>query len=105
VSADEFRRRPRATTLFGLPVIVEKFDLSDDLPCDLKEALARRQIVSAGGTCPCGARAIPPNRAARRRAVRRGQPVIVSEVHHADECLAAFKGLALVDLGIDGDQS
>jgi hypothetical protein len=97
----EFRVRHRLTKLYGLDVLVEEFDLQEDLPADLKEALARRMIVSAGGDCPCGARAIPPNRAARRRAQRRGEPALVTEVHHADTCPAAFRGYALIDLGVD----
>ena len=99
MKVDEFRWRPRQTVLYGIPVYVEEFDIPDDAPEDLKEALARRSLVSAGGTCPCGARTIPPNRAARRRAERRGQPILVTQVHHAAHCPASFAGFLLVDVG------
>jgi hypothetical protein len=95
----EFRWRPRETELYGQRVIVEELDIPDSAPDDLKEALARRSLVSAGGTCPCGARAIPPNRAARRRAERRGQPIVVTEVHQAAHCPGSFAGFALIDMG------
>jgi hypothetical protein len=55
----EFRWRPRETVLYGQRVIVEEFNLDDDLPADLKEALGRRTLVANGGTCPCGGRARP----------------------------------------------
>jgi hypothetical protein len=98
MSEIEFRWRPRRTELFGIPVIVEEFDIPEDADPDLKEALARREIVSAGGTCPCGAKAIPPGRAARRRPARRGVDIAV-EIWHKPECPASFAGYLMVDLG------
>jgi hypothetical protein len=94
----EFRWRPRQTTLYGIPVIVEEFDIPDDAPEDLKEALGRRTLVANGGRCPCGAKAQPPNRAARRRAVRRGEDIAV-EVFHKASCPASFTGYLMVDMG------
>jgi hypothetical protein len=95
----DFRWRPRETVLYVQRVLVEEFDIPDRAPDDLKEALARRSLVSAGGTCPCGARAIPPDRAARCRAARTGTPYLITEAHHDPECPAAFRGFALVDIG------
>jgi hypothetical protein len=94
----EFRWRPRRTTLYGIPVIVQEFDIPDSAPPDLKEALARRTLVTNGGRCPCGAKAQPPNRAARRRAARRGDN-IATEVWHRPECPASFHGYLVCDIG------
>jgi hypothetical protein len=100
----EFRWRPRRTVLYGIPVIVEEFDIPDDAPEDIKEALGRRTLVANGGRCPCGAKATPPNRAARRRAVRRGDDIAV-EIWHRPECPASFSGYLTVDMGIEGEAS
>jgi hypothetical protein len=94
----EFRWRPRQTVLYGIPVIVEEFDIPDDAPEELKEALGRRTLVANGGRCPCGAQVKPPNRAARRRAVRRGYD-IATEVWHRPDCPASFSGYLMVDMG------
>jgi hypothetical protein len=94
----EFRWRPRQTTLYGIPVIVEEYDIPDEAPEDLKEALGRRALVANGDRCPCGARVEPPNRAARRRAVRRGVNII-TEVRHRPDCPASFRGYLTVDMG------
>jgi hypothetical protein len=85
--------------LYGIPVIVEEWDIPDDAPEELKEALGRRTLVANGGTCPCGAKATPPNRAARRRAARRGHSTILAEVWHRPECPASFRGYLLQDMG------
>lgn len=59
----------------GERVLVVDRDVPDDASQELKEALARRRIVNAGGQCPCGAKLIMPNRAQRRAAARRGEPL------------------------------
>ena len=71
----EFRWRARQTMLHGDSGDCRRVDVPDDAPEDVKEALGHRTLVANGGTCPCGAKAIPPNRAARRRAARRGDNI------------------------------
>jgi hypothetical protein len=94
----EFRWRPRQTVIDGIPVVVPEFLIPDDAPEELKEALGRRTLVANGGVCACGAKAIPPDRAARRRAARRGDN-IATEVFHRPECPASFNGYLMVDMG------
>jgi hypothetical protein len=60
----------------------------DDAPEHVREGLARRRIVECGGQCPCGARLVMPNRAARRRSkVRKG--IVVTNTVHENDCPAA----------------
>jgi hypothetical protein len=94
----EFRYRVRETTLQGKRVVIVETEIPDTAPADIKEGLARRAAVNAGGVCPCGARAILPNRAARRRTTRRRQAIQVT-VPHEPDCLALLPGYLPVDLG------
>jgi hypothetical protein len=94
----EFRYRPRETVMQGERVVILESEIPDNAPPDLKEGLSRRAIVNAGGTCPCGARMILPNRAARRRATRQGHAIEVT-IQHEPDCLALLPGYLLLDLG------
>ena len=94
----EFRYRPRETVMQGERVVILESEIPDNAPQDIKEGLSRRAIVNAGGTCPCGARMILPNRAARRRATRLGYAIEVTVQHEAN-CPALFRGHLMVDMG------
>jgi hypothetical protein len=94
----EFRYRVRQTTLHGERALIVETEIPDDAPAKLKEGLARRAAVNAGGTCPCGARAILPNRASRRRATRAHKAIEVT-VPHEPDCLALLPGYLPMDLG------
>jgi hypothetical protein len=94
----EFRYRPRETVMQGERVVIVESDIPDNAPPDIKEGLSRRAIVNSGGTCPCGARMILPNRAARRRATRHGYVIEVT-VQHEPDCPALLRGYLMVDLG------
>jgi hypothetical protein len=94
----EIRWRPRETVLQGERVIVTEVVVPHDAPAEVKEGLARRGDVNAGGVCPCGARMVLPERAARRRAARRGQAIEVT-VHHERGCPALLPGYRMIDLG------
>jgi acyl-CoA reductase-like NAD-dependent aldehyde dehydrogenase len=87
----ELRYRTRLTHLDGEPALVVDAEIPDTAPAAVKEGLARRAAVNAGGTCPCGARAILPNRAARRRAARTGQLLHIT-VSHEPDCPALLRG-------------
>ena len=93
----EFRYRPRETVMQGERVVILESEIPDNAPQDIKEGLSRRAIVNGGGTCPCGARMILPNRAARRRATRPGYAIEVT-VQHEPDCPALFRGYLMVDL-------
>jgi len=62
-------------------------DVPDDAPGAVKEGVTRRRLVVVDGVCPCGARPVWPNRAARRRAVRAGVCPVVA-VEHEPGCPA-----------------
>jgi hypothetical protein len=94
----EFRYRVRTTTLQGERTLIVETEIPDNAPADVKEGLARRAAVNAGGVCPCGARAVLPNRAARRRATRARKAIEVT-VPHEPDCLAVLPGYLPVDLG------
>jgi hypothetical protein len=94
----EFRYRPRETVMQGERVVILESEIPDNAPPDIKEGLNRRAIVHGGGTCPCGARMILPNRAARRRATRLGYAIEVT-VQHEPGCPALLRGYLMVDLG------
>jgi hypothetical protein len=94
----EFRYRPRETVMQGERVVILESDIPDNAPPDIKEGLSRRAIVNGGGTCPCGARMILPNRAARRRATRRRYAIEVT-IQHEPDCPALLRGYLVVDLG------
>lgn len=67
-------------------------ELREDLPPDVLEGLARRRMVALGEVCPCGARLVVPNRAARRAARQRG-PGLSVRVEHEPTCPAVCPGL------------
>lgn len=67
-------------------------DPPEDGPADVREGVARQNVVAFGGTCPCGARMVLPNRAERRRHARQGQPITVN-VEHEDGCPAITTSL------------
>ena len=94
----EFRYRTRLTTIHGERPLIVETEIPDIAPADVKEGLARRAAVNAGGACPCGAQAILPNRAARRRATKRRQAIHVT-VEHEPGCLALLPGYLPLDLG------
>ncbi len=93
----DIRYRVRLATLHGERALILETEIPDDAPTDVKEGLARRAAVNAGGVCPCGARAILPNRAIRRRATRAGQAIQVTVPHELD-CLALLPGYLPMDL-------
>lgn len=62
--------------------------LHETYPPLLLEGLVRRRLVATTGVCPCGARMVVPNRAARRAAARTGQAVMHVRVEHEDDCPA-----------------
>lgn len=90
----------RVVEISGQRALVVDLDIPDNAPPEAKEGIARRRIVNSGGTCPCGARAVLPNRAQRRAAARTGQPV-QTKAEHTDDCPALLKGWR-VDLGQGG---
>jgi hypothetical protein len=61
--------------------------IPEDAPALVREGLARRALVDAGGPCPCGARTSVPSRRERRRAQRTGDPLIVT-IRHRPGCAA-----------------
>jgi hypothetical protein len=94
----EFRYRTRETVLHGERVMILETEIPDSAPAEIKEGLARRALANAGGVCPCGARMVLPNRAARRRAARRCQAIEVT-VQHEPGCPALLPGYRMIDLG------
>jgi len=82
-------QRLRITTLpSGERAAIIDSDIPEDAPPQLREGLARRAAVNAGGRCPCGATIALPNRAERRAAARAGTPLRV-EVVHENNCPAS----------------
>jgi hypothetical protein len=96
----EFRYRPREIVMHGERVLILETEIPDNAPAEIKEGLARRAVVNAGGVCPCGARMVLPDRAARRRAARRGHAIEVTVPHETD-CPALLPGYR-IDLGGSG---
>lgn len=73
----------------GKPTLYLGPELSENLPPTVLEGLARRRLVALGQPCPCGARLVIPNRAARRAAQQKGHaPVRRVQVAHEDDCPA-----------------
>jgi hypothetical protein len=103
-NAHILRYGARETDITDGRAVVIDVEVPDDGPAALKEGLARRAIVNAGGICPCGARMILPNRAARRRATRLGKAIVVT-ILHEDDCPALLPGYAAFDLGPEGAAS
>jgi hypothetical protein len=77
--------------------------IPDGAPVEVREGLARRRIVALGGQCPCGAIFIPPNRAQRRAAQRRREPIHVA-VKHENGCPAITSVLVAALRKWAGDQ-
>jgi len=71
----------------GTRAAVLGLDITEAAPPLVREGLARRALVNGGGTCPCGALAVMPNRAERRAAVRTGRLLRV-QVQHEHDCPA-----------------
>ena len=94
----EFRYRPRETVMQGERIMVLDAEIPDHAPEAIKEGLSRRAIVNGGGTCPCGAKMVLPNRAARRRATRLRCAIEVT-VHHEPDCPTLLRGYLMVDMG------
>lgn len=74
---------------FVVPVI------SEDMPPQLKNALAARRLATIEGKCPCGATLHLPNREQRRRAQRSGRQLSATVAHEpacdaADERITAL---------------
>lgn len=66
---------------FGPPLL-------ETYPPAVREGLVRRRLVATTGVCPCGARMVVPNRAARRAAARAGQVFLQVQVEHDVDCPA-----------------
>ena len=102
VGRDDRTHRPplpdTQTNLHGERALIVEIEIPDSAPAELKEGLARRAAVNAGGVCPCAAQAILPNRAARRRATRARKAIQVT-VPHEPGCLALLPGYLPVDIG------
>jgi hypothetical protein len=63
--------------------------IPDGAPSPIAEGIARRRIAAITGECPCGARRVLPNRAARRRAKRDGEALRSFVVFaHEEDCSA-----------------
>jgi hypothetical protein len=68
-------------------------ELREADPPAVREGIARRRLVALGRPCPCGARMVLPNRAARRRARRTGEVLHVL-VEHERHCPAPTERIA-----------
>jgi hypothetical protein len=73
----------------GMCTVLVQVAIRDDAPESVKDALAIRRTANATGACPdCGVTAALPNRAARRKAARRGGFLRVVFRHEDDRrCL------------------
>ena len=56
-------------------------EIPDAAPEFVREGIARRRILAAEGSCPCGAVITRPSRAERRRAAREGRPAQACAEH------------------------
>ncbi len=77
----------------GRPAIYLGPELREGLPALVLEGLARRRLVALGDACPCGARMVVPNRAARRAARRDGVAVLTVPIEHENDCPAVTPAL------------
>ncbi len=85
-------RQDGLTTVAVVPTITE------DLPEQIREGLARRRLLATGQPCPCGARPVQLNRAQRREIEarkRKGLPgrVYRVTVEHEPDCPATDENL------------
>jgi hypothetical protein len=80
--------RIAVVNLYGLRAAVVLTDVPDDAPEPVKEGITRRNLTNMGGTCPCGAVMLRPNRAARRAG-----RVLPVHVVHEDDCPACDANL------------
>lgn len=85
-------QRLREVNISGERIMLVDTEIPDDGPQELREGLARRAIVNAGGVCPCGAKFLMPSRATRRAAQRRGEIISIT-VEHEVGCPAATEFL------------
>lgn len=86
-------QRLREVTLpTGEHAVIIESDIPEDGPAELREGLARRAIVNAGGQCPCGATIPIPNRAERRAAAKAGLAIEIT-VEHEMECPASTRAV------------
>lgn len=67
-------------------------EIPESAPDIIREGIARRRIVLAGGQCPCGAQITMPTRQQRRAAARWNEPIRVT-VFHARDCPAGAEVL------------
>lgn len=78
----------RLTTMpDGTRAVVIQPEIPEDAPHAVREGLARRALVNAGGRCPCGATAPTMNRAMRRKA-RKAGGILKVTVEHEHGCPA-----------------
>jgi hypothetical protein len=75
------------TNVAGKKALVLLLPIPENAPVDVREGLALRNVVNTGGTCACGAVAVLPNRAARRRGVAHMTAV------HEDDCPATDENI------------
>jgi hypothetical protein len=83
----------------GLTAVAVVPTISEELPEQIREGLARRRLVATGQPCPCGAQPIRLNRAQRREMEARRRkglpgPVFRITIKHEDDCPAADENLA-----------
>lgn len=75
------------TTIEGVPTAVIGPVIPENAPERIREGMARRNVVNAGGRRPCGATMPMPNRAERRVARKTRTPMRVV-VQHESGCPA-----------------
>lgn len=76
------KRRVEMVEIDGRPFILVDFEVPDDAPADVKEALSRRAVVMRGGVCACGGSAHWPTRGQRRAGIT--ELVVI----HRRDCIA-----------------
>jgi len=67
--------------------------ISDDLPSEMKSALAVRREATLTGACECGATFSYPSQAERREAQRQGQPLHCT-MEHEEHCRVTDDGIS-----------